>query len=163
MNSNLLSIVLYIFFWAKNRWQLKLGWCKKEDQLREILFCVNLIDRQRQTLVHFFCFFCLCFFLSFFKSCCQLVFLLLFFLSLTVTKFMHYFNKGCFRGTLIQWWKRFLIFFLIQFCCYRFVCFLSPRRRHIVSRANDAWHLTPKAAKYNSLTTIQNCILHGCE
>ena len=108
---------------------------------RNTFLCVNLIDRQRQTLVHFFCFFCYSSFV-FFKSCCQLVFCFCFSLSLTVTKFMHYFNKGCFRGTLIQWWKCFLNFFsysilLLSICLFS----LSPRRRHIVSRAN--WCMAP--------------------
>lgn len=70
---------------------------------------------------------------------------------------MHYFNKGCFRGTLIQWWKCFLIFFLFQFCCYRFVylfVFVPAGGFHIVFRADDAWHLTPSSkiqlSHYNS-------------
>jgi len=57
------------------------------------ILCVNMIDRQRQTLVHFFLriflFILLCFS---FKSCFSACFFhFLSSLSLTVTKFMHYF------------------------------------------------------------------------
>ena len=168
MNSQppIYSALHFFLFWAKNWWQLKLGWCKKEDQLREILFCVWiwLTDRDRRWYT-FFCFFFCFVFLSFvfFKSCCQLVFL--FFLSLTVTKFMHYFNKGCFRGTLIQWWKCFLIFFvLISILLLSIRIILSPPAAFI-SCSGQIGCMAPntQAAKYNSLTTIQNCILHGCE
>ena len=127
MNSNLLSIVLYnFFFWAKNRWQLKLGWCKKEDQLREILFCVWiwLTDRDRRWYTFSASFVILLLF--FLNLVVSLFFAFVFSLSLTVTKFMHYFNKGCFRGTLIQWWKCFLNFFLFNSAViYRFVCFFK--------------------------------------
>lgn len=142
MNSQppIYSALHFFLFWAKNWWQLKLGWCKKEDQLREILFCVWiwLTDRDRRWYTFFCFFFYLCFFLLFFSNLVVSLFFC-FFLSLTVTKFMHYFNKGCFRGTLIQWWKCFLIFFVLISILLLFIDsnnFVPAGGFHIVFRAN---------------------------
>ena len=54
---------------------------------------------------------------------------------------MHYFNKGCFRGTLIQWWKCFLIFFsysilLLSICLF----FKSPPAAY---RVPGKWCMAP--------------------